>query len=50
MGKFPIADLELSKVKICKKCKARNSAKSTMCRKCGYKYLRPKNKEPKAKK
>jgi len=50
MGKFPIADAALSKVWICKRCKARNKAGSEMCRKCHYKYLRPKRKTLKAKK
>ncbi len=50
MGKFPIADAELSKVWICKRCKARNKAGAEKCRKCGYRALRPKNKETKQKK
>ncbi|MGC8586518.1 MAG: 50S ribosomal protein L40e [Candidatus Micrarchaeia archaeon] len=50
MGKFPIADAEISKVWICKKCKARNPAGATKCRKCGYPYLRPKRKSVRAKK
>jgi large subunit ribosomal protein L40e len=50
MGKFPIADAEISKVYICKRCKARNRAGAAKCRKCGYGILRPKNKEIKAKK
>jgi ribosomal protein L40E len=50
MGRFPIADEELARVVICRKCKARNRAGSTMCRKCGSRYLRPKNKELRAKK
>ena len=50
MGKFPIADAELSKIWICKKCKARNRRGADKCRKCGYISLRPKRKEIKAKK
>ncbi|MGC8571988.1 MAG: 50S ribosomal protein L40e [Candidatus Micrarchaeia archaeon] len=50
MGKFPIADAEIAKVWICKRCKARNKAGAKHCRKCGYPYLRPKNKETKSKK
>jgi ubiquitin-large subunit ribosomal protein L40e len=50
MGKFPIADAEITKIWICKKCKARNHAGAEKCRKCGYGALRPKNKESKAKK
>ncbi len=50
MGKFPIADAEILKVYICKRCKARNFAGAKTCRKCGYHALRPKNKDTKAKK
>ena len=50
MGKFPIADAELSKIWICKSCKARNRSGAEKCRKCGYRYLRPKRKDIKAKK
>lgn len=50
MGKFPIADEVLSRIWICRKCKARNRAGSSMCRKCGSGYLRPKHKDTRAKK
>ncbi len=50
MGKSPLADAEISKIWICKKCKARNKAGSEKCRRCGYRYLRPRRKELKAKK
>ncbi|MGC8567942.1 MAG: 50S ribosomal protein L40e [Candidatus Micrarchaeia archaeon] len=50
MGKFPIADAELSKVLICRKCKARNKITATKCRKCGSSDLRPKHKTLKSKK
>jgi len=50
MGKFPIADAEISKIWICKKCKSRNRAFADKCRKCGSRYLRPKRKALKAKK
>ena len=50
MGKFPIADAEIAKIAICKKCKSRNKAGSTSCRKCGYHALRPKRKDIRAKK
>jgi len=42
MGKFPIADRALTKIWICKKCKARNPAHAEKCRKCDYTGLRPK--------
>lgn len=50
MGKFPAADAEIIKIKICRKCKGRNSANSVKCRRCGYTFLRPKNKTVKRKK
>jgi ribosomal protein L40E len=50
LGKFPLADEELSKIAVCRKCKARNSSKAVKCRKCGSIYLRPKAKEKRAKK
>jgi len=50
MGKFPIADEALAQVWICRKCKTRNKAGATKCRKCGSPYLRPKHRELKAKK
>ncbi|MGC8730234.1 MAG: 50S ribosomal protein L40e [Candidatus Micrarchaeia archaeon] len=50
MGKFAVADAQLMSVKICKRCKARNSINSTKCRKCGYTALRMKNKVVKRKK
>jgi len=45
MGKFPLADLELAKISICRKCKARNKTGVKKCRKCGYSALRPKKKD-----
>ncbi len=42
MGKFPIADKAIFKVRICKRCKARNSLGAVRCRKCDYPNLRPK--------
>ncbi len=50
MGKFPIADAEISKIAICRRCKGRNNAGVEKCRRCGYKYLRPKKKDLKTKK
>jgi len=44
MGKFPEADAQITKIWICKKCKARNKKGAKKCRKCGYTYLRPKKK------
>ncbi len=50
MGKFPIADAEISNIYICKKCKARNKKGATKCRRCGYSILRPKKKSVRTKK
>lgn len=50
MGKFAEADLELANTSICMRCKSRNKKTAKMCRKCGSKYLRPKNRELKGKK
>ncbi|MDE1856369.1 MAG: 50S ribosomal protein L40e [Candidatus Micrarchaeota archaeon] len=50
MGKFAIADEQLAKTVVCRKCKARNKAGSKMCRKCGSTALRPKSKELRVKK
>ncbi len=50
MGKFPIADAQLSKTWICRECKGRNRAGVEKCKRCGYKYLRPKRKEKRVKK
>ena len=45
MGKFPLADLHLTKVWVCRKCKGRNKAGSEKCRRCGYTHMRVKKKE-----
>lgn len=50
MAKFAIVESELSKVRICLRCKARNKAGSIKCRKCGYHVLRPKRKSKRVKK
>lgn len=50
MGKFTEADAKISSVAICRRCKARNKRNAEKCRKCGSRYLRPKNKEIRAKK
>ena len=50
MGKFTEADAAISRVWICKRCKARNKSGAKKCRKCGSTYLRPKKKEIRAKK
>jgi len=42
MGKFPVADAKLKKQLICRKCKTKNKVGATKCRKCHYKFLRPK--------
>ena len=49
MGKFAIADAEISKIWICRSCKGRNKAGSKKCRRCGYSGLRPKKKDTKSK-
>jgi len=50
MGKFAIADKEISKIKICRKCKSRNNVNLAKCRKCGSTSMRPKNKDLRVKK
>lgn len=50
MGKFPEADAAIACIAICRRCKTRNKKGVEKCRKCGSPYLRPKNKEIKAKK
>ena len=49
MARFPEAEARLLNVKICMKCNARNPMKARVCRKCGYKGLRPKSKERRGK-
>ena len=50
MARFEEAENRMFNVKICLKCNARNHARNpagaTTCRKCGYKGLRFKAKEP----
>lgn len=48
MAKFEVAEKRLFNVKICMKCNAKNPIKATKCRKCGYRGLRAKSKEPRA--
>ncbi|ATZ61029.2 MAG: 50S ribosomal protein L40e [Methanosarcinales archaeon Met12] len=48
MARFPEAEKKLLNVKICMKCKARNSVRADRCRKCGYTGLRMKSKMSKA--
>lgn len=50
MGKFAVADAEIMRTRICRKCKARNGRRNAKCRRCGYSFLRPKNKTVKRKK
>ncbi|MCD6248117.1 MAG: 50S ribosomal protein L40e [Hadesarchaea archaeon] len=46
MGKFREAEARLFSVKICMRCNAHNPWRAKRCRKCGYKGLRPKSREP----
>ena len=46
MAKFEEAENRIFNVKICLKCNVRNPASAKSCRKCGYKGLRLKAKEP----
>jgi large subunit ribosomal protein L40e len=46
MAKFEVAERRLFNVKICMRCNSRNPWKAEKCRKCGYRGLRPKAKEP----
>lgn len=50
MGKHAIADAEISKIFICRKCKGRNKRGAEKCKRCGYAHLRPKRKDLRAKK
>ena len=45
---FPEAEARIFKVKICRRCNARNPWNATICRKCKYDGLRSKHKERKA--
>ncbi|MCC7570141.1 50S ribosomal protein L40e [Candidatus Micrarchaeota archaeon] len=49
MAKFPEAEIEFNKIKICLKCKTRNPKGVKKCRKCGYTTFRPKKKDTKKK-
>ncbi|ANF22865.1 MULTISPECIES: 50S ribosomal protein L40e [Thermococcus] len=46
MARFPEAEARIFKKYICMRCGATNPWKAKKCRKCGYKGLRPKAKEP----
>ena len=48
VARFPEAEKRLFRVKICRKCNAKNPWKAKSCKKCGHKGLRPKRKEVKA--
>ena len=48
MASFPEAEKRLLEKRICMRCNARNPPEATYCRKCGYKHLRPKNRERQA--
>lgn len=45
MATFEKAEDRLFQKQICMRCNARNPKRTDRCRKCGYKSLRPKNKE-----
>lgn len=45
MASFDVAERRLLNKQICMRCNARNPPRATYCRKCGYKGLRPKNRE-----
>jgi large subunit ribosomal protein L40e len=45
MAKFPEAARRLFDKLICMRCYAKNAARATRCRKCGYKGLRRKARE-----
>ncbi|MEF8882523.1 MAG: 50S ribosomal protein L40e [Halapricum sp.] len=46
MASFDKAEGRILDKKICMRCNARNPERADSCRKCGYKNLRPKAKEP----
>ncbi len=46
MARFPEAEARIFKKYICMRCGATNPWKADKCRKCGYKGLRPKAREP----
>ncbi|NUB89467.1 50S ribosomal protein L40e [Haloterrigena sp. SYSU A558-1] len=48
MPSFDAAEKRTLEKMICMRCNARNSSGADRCRKCGYKKLRPKAKEPRA--
>ncbi|WP_081661443.1 50S ribosomal protein L40e [Halopiger djelfimassiliensis] len=48
MPSFDAAEKRSLEKMICMRCNARNSPRAHSCRKCGYKNLRPKAKEPRA--
>ena len=45
MASFPEAEARTLDKLICMRCNARNPKRADFCRKCGYKNLRPKNRE-----
>ena len=49
MARVPEADARLFRKKVCLKCNDTVGWKATICRKCGYKGLRPKAKEQRGK-
>lgn len=47
MARFAEAEARILRIKICRKCNARNALRAKRCRKCGYKGLRMKNRDVK---
>ncbi|MDZ7729767.1 MAG: 50S ribosomal protein L40e [Natrialbaceae archaeon] len=48
MASFEEAEARTLNKLICMRCNARNPQRAERCRKCGYKNLRPKAKEPRS--
>ncbi|MFB6195387.1 MAG: 50S ribosomal protein L40e [Haloplanus sp.] len=48
MAHFEEAERRMLDKQICMRCNARNPQRADRCRKCGYKKLRPKAKEPRS--
>jgi large subunit ribosomal protein L40e len=48
MASFDEAEERIFTKQICMRCNARNPQEAERCRKCGYKKLRPKAREPRS--